>query len=112
MWFRPLSVVFCQADPLGRSLLITKSVTTSTDSAEMLKGKLKFKLNVEKKNPMFMPNSIKKTYRCFLSPRLHMSVHSYTTLWKRQVKHVLYSEHFALFEWGQVLSDTTECGCI
>lgn len=48
LWFRPLLAVFCQADPLGRSLLITKSVTTSTDAAEMLKGKLKFKLNVEK----------------------------------------------------------------
>ncbi len=50
MWFRSVSAVFSQADPLGRFPLISKSVTTtSTEAAETLKGKLKFKLNLEGK---------------------------------------------------------------
>lgn len=39
MWFTSLSAVFSQADPVGCSLLISTSVTT-TDAAEMLKGRL------------------------------------------------------------------------
>lgn len=59
MWFRSLSAVFSQADPLGRSLFVPKSVTTtSIDAAEMVKGKLKFQRNVKENNPMFMPNII------------------------------------------------------
>lgn len=49
MWFRSLSAVFSQGDPSGRSMPIANSVTTtSTERAEQFKGKLKFKLNLEK----------------------------------------------------------------
>lgn len=61
MWFRSLSAVFSQADPLGCFLLISKSVTTtSTEAAETLKGKLKFELNLEKKILCLCPTAYKK----------------------------------------------------